>query len=173
MTLSNSKGEACRLGFVYEAELIGPDGSTIASSRDGNIVPQVGIDHLVALLRGTGALISNWYVGVYEGNFVPTSGTTSADLPGGAQESQAYSEAARPEWDETYDGVSVVSSLGNRADFSFTADKRLYGAFLCSSSIKGGDSGTLLSIARFSSPYDVPAGSTFRLGVAITLLPAL
>lgn len=160
-------------GFVYEGEIIAPDGSIIASGRDHNLVPQVGIDHLVALLRGTGVPISNWYVGLFEGNFVPTSATTAADLQINAQESQAYSQASRPEWVDDYDGVSVVSNLASRAEFSFTAEKRIYGAFLISAATKGGDSGVLLSIARFGSPYDVPAGTTFRLGVSTTLLPTL
>lgn len=160
-------------GFVYEGDILMPDGTVIANGRDLNLVPQVGINHLAALLRGTGTPISSWYIGVFEGNFVPTSATTAANLQINAQESQAYSESARPEWNETYDGVSVITNLNNRAEFSFTANKRLYGAFLISSATKGGDSGVLLSIARFGSPYDVPAGTTFRLAISTTLLPTL
>ena len=165
---------AFRLGFVYTPQIVDAKGRvTWEGEPQPNLIPQVGIDHLVGLLRGSGSLISNWYVGVYEGNYVPTSATTASDLPANALESVAYSEAARPVWNNTYDGMSVITSLASRAEFTFTADKRLYGAFLVSASIKGSGSGTLLSIARFSTPYDVPSGSTFRLGVSITLIPAL
>lgn len=160
-------------GFVYEAELVSPDGSIIGSGKTKNLVPQVGIDHLAGLLRGTVSPISSWYVGLFEGNFVPTSATKASDLQISAQECQSYSESARPEWNETYDGVSVITNLSNRAEYSFTADKRVYGAFLISSATKGGDSGLLLSIARFDSPFDIPAGTTFRLAVSTSLLPIL
>lgn len=165
---------AFRMGFVYTPQIVDAQGTVLLEGDpQTNIIPQVGIDHFVALLRGTGSLISNWYVGVYEGNYVPTSSTTAADLPSSAMESTAYSEASRPLWNNTYDGTSIITSLASRAEFTFTADKRLYGAFLCSTATKGSASGTLLSIARFSTPYDVPSGSTFRLGVSITLIPAL
>jgi len=160
-------------GFEYDGQLVASDGEILVRQRARNLIPQVGIDHIVALLRGDGSLVSNWYVGLFEGNFVPTSSTTAADLPSNAQECQAYSEASRPLWDEEYDGVSIISNLNGRAEFSFTADKRVYGAFLVSESVKGGGGGLLLSIARFGSPFDIPAGTTFRLGVSATVLPSL
>jgi hypothetical protein len=67
-------------------------------------------------------------------------------------------------------GQRIRCNLASRAEFTFAADTRLYGGFLVSSSAKGGNTGTLLSIARFATPQDVPAGSTFRVGVTITLL---
>ena len=165
---------AFHLGFVYTPQIVDGSGRvTWEGEPVKNIIPQVGVDHLVNMLRGVGSPISSWYVGVYEGNYVPTSATTAADLPTNALESVSYSEAARPLWNNTYDGVSIITSLASRAEFTFTATKRLYGAFLVSASTKGSGSGTLLSIARFQTPYDVPSGSTFRLGVSITLVPAL
>lgn len=161
----------CRLGFVYATEIVLPDGS-VSVQVDNNLLPQAGIDHIAGLLRGTGSLISNWHVGVYEGDFVPTSATTAADLPTNAQESVAYSEAARPLWDETYDGVQLITNFDNPAVFTFTADKRLYGGFLISDSNKGNNAGVLLSIARFSTPRDVPAGSEFRVRISISLVSA-
>lgn len=163
----------CRLGFVWDGELVGPDGEVLSRQRDHNLIPQVGINHLVGLLRGTGSLISNWYVGVGEGDYVPTNGVTSADLQSSVAESTAYSEATRPAWNNSYDGSSIITNLSNRAEFTFTSAKRLYTGFLVANATKGSASNTLLSIARFQTPYDVPAGSTFRLGVSITLLPAV
>jgi hypothetical protein len=162
------------LGLVYEGEILLPDGRVIsAGPPTKNLVPQAGVNHFVGLLRGTTAPISAWYIGVYEGNFVPSMSTTAADLPLLAQESQAYSEAARPVWGNTYDGVGSISSRNSRADFTFTADKRLHGAFVISNSSKGGNSGLLLSIVRFQSPIDVPAGSVYRLGASLALIPSI
>lgn len=164
-------GLLCRVGFVYTGEVISAEGIVLQRQVDHNLIPQVGIDHLAGLLRGTGSVISNWYCGIYEGDFVPTSGTTSADLQTGAQECQAYTQASRPIWDNAYDGVQLITNLASRAEFTMNADKTLYGAFLVAASAKGSASGVLQSIARFSSPYVVPTGSTFRLGISISLVP--
>lgn len=159
----------CKLGFVYAASIELPDGSIIDLGQTNNLIPQVGVDQLAGLITGDAAAISSWYVGVFSANYVPTSATKAADLPSTVGESTAYSEASRPTWAKAYDGVGLISSSANRASFTFTADTTLYGGFLVSNSLKGGASGVLLSIARFATPYTVPAGSVFKLGVAISL----
>lgn len=164
--------QALPLGFVYTAEVVDANGNVTESQTCHNLIPQVGINHVVGLIRGATTPIANWYVGVYEGNFVPTSGTTSANLQTDAQESVAYSETTRPEWQDVYDGVQLISNLASRAEFTFTSPKRIYGGFLTPNSAKGSNTGVLLSIARFGSPMDVPQGSVLRLAVSITIIPA-
>jgi len=166
--------ELIKRGFIYTLDIWTPDGDLVVHdewTEAPNRIPQQGVDYFanVSMLGAIGP-ISNWYVGMFEGNFVPGAGTTAADLPGGAGETTAYSQATRPEWEKTYDGTAVISNVANRASFSFTSSKTLYGAFLVSSSIKGGNTGTLLSIARFPTPRQIDAGYTGQLGVAITLV---
>jgi len=161
-------------GFVYTLDIWTPDGELVVHDEwdeAPNRIPQQGIDYFakVAMLGGQ-ATIDSWYVGMFEGNYVPDNNTVAADLPGTAGETTAYSQAARPIWDKVYDGVGVVGNVANRAAFSFTASKVLYGAFLVSSSAKGGNTGTLLSIARFPTPRTIDAGYTGQLGVAVTLV---
>lgn len=170
MSRHDSNESLAKLGFLYSGEIVAPDGTVIVAFEDHNLIPQIGIDHVAGLLRGVGSPISSWYLGVYANNYMPTNDTTAADLPAAAGESLAYSQATRPIWNNTYDGVSVISNTASRAEFSFTAATRLYGGFLVSNNNKGANTGTLLSIAKFATPYDVPAGSVFRLGVAITLI---
>ena len=165
--------QALPLGFVYAAEVVDADGKVTQRQECKNLIPQAGINHVVGTaIRGTVSTIPTWYVGVYEGNFVPGSGTTAANLQTDAQESIAYNEATRPEWNEAYDGVQLVSNLASRAEFTFNATKRIYGGFLCANSAKSSNTGTLLSIARFASPMDVPVGSVLRLAISITIIPA-
>lgn len=161
-----------KFGFIYRGEVVLPNGDIVQMGSAHNIIPQSGVDHIVSLLRGTGTLNSSWYVGVGASNYAPSSATTSADLPAAVGEAVGYTQATRPVWSNTYDGVSMVGNLNAKAEFTFTAATRLYSGFLCSNSGKGSNSGILLSIARFASPYDVPAGSTFRLGISISLLSA-
>lgn len=170
MNGTSIKESLCSLGFVYHSEVVSPEGIILSSQVDHNLLPQVSIDFIASLLRGVGSPISTWYVGLFESNYVPTSATTAADLP--TIESTAYTQASRPVWNNTYDGVQLITNFDNPAIYTFNADKTLYGGFLVSNSTKGGNSGTLLSIARFGSPRDVPAGSEFRLRVSISLVSA-
>lgn len=164
--------QALPLGFVYILELVDRHGNVIDRRECKNIIPQVGINHVVGLIRGSAVPISNWYMGIYEGNFVPTSGTTAANLQTDAQECIAYSETTRPEWQDSYDGVQIISNLASRAEFTMTATKRIYGGFICANSAKSSNTGVLLSIARFSSPLDMPIGTVGRLATSITIVPA-
>jgi hypothetical protein len=164
--------QALPLGYVYTLEVVDKDGKVLDSRTCTNIIPQVGVNHIVGLLRGTATPIANWYLGIYEGNFVPSSGTTAANLQTDAQECVAYSEATRPAWQHAYDGVQLVSNIANRSEFTFTAAKRIYGGFICANSAKGSNTGVLQSIARFSSPLDMPVGTIGRLAISITIIPA-
>lgn len=157
-------------GFVYKCEAKLPNGDVIVFNEH-NLLPQVAVDHVATLIRGSGSPISGWYVGIFEGNYVPSNGTTSADLPTTAGECVAYDEAARPTWVNAYDGSSVIDNSASRAVFTLNADKRIYGAFIVSSSTKGGGTGLLLSIARFSVPRDLPSGTEFAVTAGITLVP--
>ncbi|WP_055128458.1 hypothetical protein [Pseudomonas mediterranea] len=170
MKSNDSNEQLCRLGFIYVGEVIAPDGRILQTHTDTNLIPQVGINQIASLITGVGSVISTYYAGVFANNYVPTNATTATDLPVNAGESVAYSQSTRPVWNKTYDGVSLISSFASRADFTFTADATLYGGFLVSDNTKGGSGGVLLSIARFATPYTVPNGSTFRLGVSISLV---
>ena len=137
-----------------------------------NLMPQESIDHVAGLIRGSGPTpISSWFIGLFENNYMPTSGVTAADLPGVVGECTAYDEATRQGWVNTYDGVSVIDNTLSLATFTMNATKRIYGAFIVSSSVKGGNTGLTLSIARFDSPRDVVAGTEFGVGALLTLIP--
>lgn len=157
-------------GFKYVGTIKHPDGR-IETFEDFNLLPQVSVNHIAGLIRGTTTPISDWYMGIFENNYVPTSGVTAADLPGVVGECVAYSEATRPAFNESYDGVSVIDNLASKAVFTMTADKTLYGGFIVSTNGKGGNTGLILSIARFSSPKVVPNGAEFSLSAQLTLTP--
>ena len=158
-------------GFRYDCEIIRPNGE-IELSTDFNLIPQVGIDHLAGLLRGDGTVPnSSWFLGVFSGNYVPTSGVTAADLPTVVGESTVYSQSTRPVWQNSYDGVSTIDNIASKAVFTFTAATTLYGAFIVSNSVKAGNTGLLLSIARFNTPKVMDIGTQFSVIAGITLVP--
>lgn len=165
-----NKSQLSLLGFVYDVEHW-RDGDLLSATKHTNIIPQVGINHIAGLIRGSVAPIANWYLGLFEGNYVPVSGTTAGDLPNNAMEFTGYSEAARPAWTHTYDGVSVIANSVSRATFTITTEKLVYGGFISSSSTKGGTSGVLLSMARFDTADTVRVGDEYRIAAGITLVP--
>lgn len=158
-------------GFEYNLYLRDPEGNWVQDGvAEFNLIPQAAVDHVAGLIFGTGATpISSWYMGIFEANFVPDSSFTSTTLP--TIECQTYDEASRPAFTSVYDGVSVVTNEASLAVFTMNATKRIYGAFLVSSSTKGGNTGLTLSIARFDTPRDLEPGFAFGVGGALTLIP--
>lgn len=158
------------LKFKYDFELL-RDGEIIDAWTDFNLVPDLGVDYLAQAMFGDTTPIGTFYVGLFQNNYLPTSGDTSAILPGAIGEFVGYSGATRPMWNRVYDSAGTISNTASRATFAVTADQRLYGGFLISTSDKGGSTGLLLSIARFSSPRDVYAGATLQVTAGLTLIP--
>ena len=157
-------------GFKYTGEILAPDGS-ITTFSDYNLLPQAAINHIAGMLRGATAPIGDWYLGLYESNFVPTSSVTAADLPGVVGECTASAAATRPVWVDVYDGVAAIDNLASKVVFTMTAPKVIYGAFIVSSDVKAGNTGLLLSIARFATAKTLDTGTQFSLAAGITLIP--
>ena len=121
------------------------------------------VDHQAGLILGDGTQpISTWYVALIEGNYVPTGGESAADLPV-IGECTAYSEAARPEWTGVYDGTSTIDNLANRAEFTLTANKTLYGFAIVSSSVKGSGNGIMMACERYDVPQAFTAGTVVQV----------
>lgn len=158
-------------GLVYRVETI-KDGVVVDESWEHNIMPQQSVDHIASLIRGAGASpISSWYVGLFENNYVPDSSVTAAELQNAVGESQAYDEIDRQLWSNNYDGIGFIGNTGTPAEFTMNATKTIHGAFLVSNATKGGTSGILLSIARFSTAKTVDAGTVLRITAGLTLTP--
>jgi hypothetical protein len=159
-------------GFVYTAHYTGPTGVTWTEEVH-NRIPQEGVDFVAGLLTATVSLVSPWYVGIFENDYTPVDGSSAGALVTSIGETTSYEAANRPTFVSVYDNASRIDNNLNRAEFVFTADKRIYGGFLTSTQAKQDTSGVLLSIARFTSPRDVEAGGTLRVLAGIQLVPSL
>jgi hypothetical protein len=160
-----------RIGFVYYPELTLPDGTVIDGPPVRNIIPDSGLNHIGGLILGMTAPISSWYAGLFGSNYLPVPETVAADIPVNMAEILSYSATSRPQWAATSTAAGVLDSALNRAEFEFVTGARVHGGFVCSSSVKGFGGGLLFSVARFSAPIDVIAGSTLRLRIATILTP--
>lgn len=155
-------------GFKWNTQILDAEGNEISNDTDCNLIPFAGMDFLVRAPFGDVTPITTFYLGLFRGNYVPSVGTTAADIPTGMVEFVDYSEEVRPVWDRLFNGNSSMDNSASKATYTVTQDRTIYGAFLVSRPDKGGNNGLVLSCVRFASPKTVTAGQTVNLSGGIT-----
>lgn len=156
-------------GFVWDVEHY-REGVLIDQFSQFNLIPKVGRDFLALAPFGGASAIPDFYVGLFDGNYLPAPEAVAADLPLVIGEFVGYSEAQRPSWDRDYDD-GTHTNIASRAEFTATVSRTLYGLFMCSSAVKGSNNGILLSVMRFQNPRPVIAGDQLRASASIAYVP--
>lgn len=131
--------------------------------RVRNLVPTEGLNHVVDVVIRRGTQATGWYIGLFEGNYTPSMTDTASTFPIQAVECTAYAPASRPAFTYGALGNGMVDNTNARAEFTFTAGKTVYGAFLAPAGSKGAPTAPLLSAARFADPKVVVAGDILRV----------
>jgi hypothetical protein len=160
--------EQLKAGFKYLIETV-KDGVVIDSEVAHNLLPVEGINYLVTAGMKGGTQITTFYIGLFEGNYVPQAADTAAGFPGLATECTTYDEITRPEWAEGSVVSGAVNNTTSRAEFTSNALKTIYGGFMSSNPTKGAASGVLLSVVRFSSPKTFEPGTVLRVTAGFTM----
>lgn len=158
-------------GFEYYIDHL-RNGEVIATDKVHNLIPTEGLNHLLDVTLKGATQQSAWYVALFEGNYTPTATITAATVVAAATECTAYSEATREVWTGGAVANGAVSNVDSRAEFTMTATKAVYGAFLISSAAKSSGSGVLLSIARFPTVKNVESGDVLQVRVEYTSVSA-
>ena len=161
--------EVFKPGFTYTIETL-KDGQIVDREVQHNLIPTEGLNHILSVLLSGGAQVATWYIGLYEGNYTPSTNDVMATFPAAATETTAYGAATRIEFTEGAIAAGAVDNSAARAEFTFNATKTIYGGFICSSPAKGNASGTLLSVVRFGSPKPVESGSVLRVTAGFSTL---
>lgn len=162
------------LGFRHELEIIDKaTGLVVDREVKFNRIPQAGIDFLIQSPFGLSAPISSFYCGLYRNNYVPTAGTSAADIPSVMGELLDYSEASRPLWDRAYNAAGTLDNVNSKALFTPTADRSVHGAFIVASPTKGGNTGLLISVVRFSTAKALSSGLEVKLVSGLTYVPVV
>ena len=147
------------IGGKFSFELV-RDGKVIDQWEEKNLVVNQGLNHLLNVQLGATAKVATWYVGLFEGNYTPTSEVTSATIKATATECVAYTEATRPEWVDAPAASQQITNSANKATFTINAAKTIYGAFLTSANAKDGTgdaAGVLFAATRFATSRAVIA----------------
>lgn len=160
-----------KVGFTYLIEEI-KDGQVVSVEEVKNLVPAEGITHILNTVLKGGAQTASWFIGLYEGNYTPVGTDTAATFPGSATECTTYSAATRVAFTPGAIAAGSLDNAANKAEFTLSANKVVYGGFISSASAKGSTSGILLSAVRFGSPKSLDSGSVLRVTAGFTLVSA-
>lgn len=161
-----------RAGFFYEITQISPSGVVIAHEKVHNLMPNEGIQHVIKLLFQNDTAQS-WFIGCYTNSYTPVAADTMATFVTNAGETDQYSQAARPTFTGTVsaDGLSVTNT-GAEAEFTFTANTRVTGLFVCSNSTKLSTSGILLSAALLTTAKQMEIDGVLRVNAGFSFASA-
>lgn len=160
--LKRPRHEQLRVGFVWTLETI-KQGVVVDRERVHNLVPEEGLHYLINAGLRNGTPFANWYIGIYEGNYVPVPGDTAATFIAAATELTAYSETTRRPLTLAAPVGGATDNSAARAEFTGTTNgKQALGGFIISTATKGAASGVLASAVRFPSPRPLDAGTILR-----------
>lgn len=160
------------LGFRHELEIFDKaTGVVLSREVKLNRIPQAGIDFLIQAPFGDVAAIPNFYCTLFRNNVLPTAEMTAADLPSVLGEFTEYSETTRPAWERVYNGAGTWDNVVTKALFTATAERDIYGSVIVSNSVKGSNTGLLLSVVRFSTVKKISPEHPGRLVCGLTYIP--
>ena len=158
-------------GVNYTIEVI-RGGAVVDSETVHNLMPEEGRNHAVSVITKGATQVPTWYIGLFEGNYVPVDSDKASTLPTSATECTAYLPATRVEFVEGAVAAGVVENTASRAEFTATGAKTIYGAFLVSAQAKGAITGVLMSAARFTAPKVLQIDDVLRVTASFSLTSA-
>ena len=154
----------------YEFKLLDPDGNLIREWELDNLVVNQGLNDLLNVYLNAGSQKTQWYVGLFQGNYAPSLTDTASNWAANAPEASNYTSATRPVWTPAAASAQSITNSASPASFTFNANITLYGIALVSNNVIGGTGGTLFSEAAFAAPQPVTNGSqllvTYTVGVS-------
>lgn len=124
-----------------------------------NLVTNEGLDAILDIMLHASTQITTWYCTLVETDTAPAAGMTYA-VPV-YTESSSYDEATRPEYVEAAASSQSTTNSANKAVFTISATKTMYGASLVGGgsdpTVKGNTAGggTLLCYAKFAASRSV------------------
>lgn len=159
-----------KAGFVYDIERI-VDGRVVDKFRAHNLVPIEGLNYLLSTAFKSGVAYSNFYIGLFEGNYTPIPDDKMATFPAAATELVAYQAGTRPALTLGDIDVGTVDNSLAKAEFVGTTNgKMAHGGFISTSPVKGASTGILLSAVRFPSPQPLNNAGILRVTAGFSIV---
>jgi hypothetical protein len=163
--------EQTKIGGIFTYEHI-RDGKVIDTWQEPNLVVDEGLNYALDAAFSGGSPITSWYVGLFKNNYSPIAANVAATFPGAGVANEAtteYSESTRPAWTEAGVTSKVITNTASPAVFTFASAIVIYGAFLVSSSTKGGTSGKLAAASKFAASRSMQIADVLNVTYALTI----
>ena len=148
------KNQEMKIGGIFTYEHI-RDGEVIDTWQEHNIVTNQGLNYVLGAAMAGATTVTTWYVGLFRNNYTPTATDTAAVFPGSGVANEAttavLTNSVRPTWTQAGASLQNVTNSASPAVFTFNASTNIYGAFLVSSNVLGGTTGTLAAGSQFAS----------------------
>lgn len=135
------------------------DGELIDQWDETNICTDEGLNALLDIMFHASTQITAWYLLIFETDTTPAAGTTYA-VPV-FTECTAYTEGTRQEFVESAASGKSLSNSANKAEFTMSGTKTIYGAALVGggtdANTKGDTAGggTMYCASKFTASKDV------------------
>lgn len=142
---------------------------------DRNLLTDEGLTHMLAVVLGNAAKLSQWYLALYSGAISPAAGWTAANFAATANEivsgTEGYSETTRRVFQPGTATSNTIDNTANKAAFTIVTASSLtvQGAALLSDNVKGGTSGILVSATRFTTPRVLQNTDIYNVGYRVVL----
>lgn len=133
-----------------------------------NLVVNQGRTHVLNTVFRSQPQITQWYCGLFRGNYTPVATDEAATFAASSTEMTDYTLATRPEWTPGSVVSNAVNNAAARASFTFNVARSVFGAFLVSDQVKGGTGGTLMAAARFANSRAVAVDDQLLLTYTIS-----
>jgi len=161
---------------VFDIEVKDKLGNLISKSRAENIITDEGLNSMLNVYLHAATQITTWYCMMFETNTTPDGDTTYA-VPV-FTEFEAYDEANRPAYVEAESTEESTTNSANKAVFTSSATKTLYGAALVGGGTDAdtkGDAaggGTMPCAGKFAASQPVVDDNVVNLTYTITAADA-
>jgi len=161
-----------RVGGVFDVVCRDKSGAVKWVERAKNLVTNEGLDALLDVMLHAATQITTWYVALFESDTTILATHTYA-VPG-YTECTAYDEATRQEYEEAASSSQSITNSANKATFTMSATKTIYGAAIVGGGTDGNTKGntagggTLLCAAQFSSAKSVEDDDTLEVTYTIS-----
>lgn len=179
--LANNQYEQTAEGVFFPAAKVLASGMYIHDVNgqderiDRNLLTDEGLTHMLAVVLGASAKISQWYLALYSGAISPAAGWTAASFAATANEivsgTEGYSETTRRNFQPGAATANTIDNTSNKGAFTIVTASSLtvHGAALLSDNVKGSTSGVLVSATRFTTPRVLQDTDVYNVGYRVSL----
>jgi len=164
--------EKYRVGFTYTFEHIDRDGRIISVETIENLMPNVGLDYMLNAAFHGGSAYTAWYLGVYGANRTPLATDTMTLLLADCIEDTVYTVVggARQAITISAPVSGVMTNTAAPNVLAFPSSSTVRGAFVTTGSVRGSNSGLLVSAALSASPKVMEAGAELKCYVGFAIV---